>query len=366
MFITKKISSTIYEWYINDKENKIDFNPVYQRVSGLWSEQSKQLLIDSIFNKYDLPKFYVSYFFTRGNTLNPKEYLYAIIDGKQRFHAIFDFLDNKYRTGKNFSIMDMPDLEVSNKTYSEIIYMYPDLRKYFEQYILDIVLVETDEKEIIEELFLRLNEGKHLTNAEKRYAVYGTLNDEIKRIVDSNKFFEILEFRDKRYDYYDLALKLYLIDQNEMAAIALNKSNLDKIVGSKREIDTELSYKVNMFKENLNRFCKLFKGTTGLLKTKTILPVYYLFYFHVNNNYDDDGISSFISYFEELRKGNRTLENDQQKNEVLLEFDLLNQQGTTTKESLENRLKIMQYCYEFFQKGQLNLATKFDYEIDRE
>ncbi|MEG9294969.1 DUF262 domain-containing protein [Mangrovibacillus sp. Mu-81] len=365
MFITKKISSTIYEWYLNDKENKIDFNPVYQRVSGIWAIQSKQLLIDSIFNKYDLPKFYVSYFFTRGNILNPEEYLYAIIDGKQRFHAIFDFLDNKFKTSKNFNIIDMPDLEVSNKTYSEIVYMYPDLRKYFEQYILDIVLVETDEKERIEELFLRLNEGKHLTNAEKRYAKYGFLNDEIKKLVEGHLFFEILEFKDKRYDYYDLALKLFLIDSNEMSAIALNKSNLDKIVDTERARTEELIYNLDKFIVNLNHFSELFNGTNGLLKTKTNIPVYYLFYFQYDQN-ESAEIRSFISYFEDLRKDNRTLEDDQLKNETLLEFDLLNQQGTTTKESLENRLKIIQYCYELFKNGKLNLKTTFDYSFELE
>lgn len=360
MFITRKISSSIYEWYIKDKENQIDFNPAYQRISGLWSIQSKQLLIDSIFNKYDLPKFYVSYFFSKGNVLNPNEFLYAIIDGKQRFHAIFEFLDNEFKTSNNFYIIDSPSLELGNKTYNEIIYHYPELKKHFEEYILDIVLVETDEKERIEELFLRLNEGKHLTNAEKRYAVYGFLNDEIKGIVQTHRFFEQLEFKDKRYDFYDLALKLFLIEQNERNPIALNKSNLDKIIDVERECTPKLMSEIDNFMNNLGRFSNLFEGTKGLLKIKTNIPVYYLFFSHDHK----DNLSQlirFVYYFEDLRRKNRVLEDDSQKNEVLLEYDLLNQQGTTSKESLENRLKIMEYSYEFYLKEELNLSTNFDY-----
>lgn len=363
MFITRKVSSTIYEWYLKDREKQIDFNPVYQRVSGIWTTQSKQLLIDSIFNKYDLPKFYVSYFFAQGNILNPNEYLYAIIDGKQRFHAIFDFLDDKYRTSKDFNIIDMPELEVGNKTYSEIVYKYPNLRKDFEEYTLDIVLVETNEKERIEELFLRLNEGKHLTNAEKRYAKFGYLNDEIKKIVESHIFFTMLEFKDRRYDYYDLALKLFLLHENELKVVALNKSNLDKIIEEQRTRNDNLECKITSFVDSLNQFSKLFTDLQGILKTKTNIPVYYLFYFHHESS-EYHEIVSFIKFFEELRVENRVLEEDQQKNEFLLDFDLLSQQGTTTKESLENRVKIVNSFFRIFKEGKLDLNTKLDFSLD--
>ncbi|MCG7345517.1 DUF262 domain-containing protein [Sporosarcina sp. ACRSL] len=363
MFYTKKVSTSIYEWYVKDKQQQIDFNPSYQRVSGLWSEQSKQLLIDSIFNMYDLPKFYIAYFFSKGNVLNNKEYLYAIIDGKQRFHAIFEFLDDAFPTSKEFVLYDYPDFNVSNKKYSQITFEYPELKSFFENYMLDIVLVETDEKDRIEELFLRLNEGKHLTNAEKRYAINGFLNNEIKQIIGKNEFFDKLEFRDKRFDYYDLALKLFLIFENKFEPIALNKSNLDNLVNDFKEQTSDLANLVELYDLKLKEFSNLLEGTKGLLNTKTNIPIYYLFFFN-NTNVSLGKAKDFLYKFEELRKINRIEKEDSAKNEVLLEYDRLNQQGTTSKESLENRLKIIEASYLLYLNDELDSDLNFKLELN--
>lgn len=45
------------KWVFNQRTT-IDFSPVYQRHSSLWKTAQKQLLIDSILNGLDIPKFY--------------------------------------------------------------------------------------------------------------------------------------------------------------------------------------------------------------------------------------------------------------------------------------------------------------------
>ena len=78
-------------WWL-DQENDIDFAPVYQRKSRIWSPKDKQFLIDSIINGFDVPKIYLADFTFMNTVLNRANKKYAIIDGKQRFETIFDFL----------------------------------------------------------------------------------------------------------------------------------------------------------------------------------------------------------------------------------------------------------------------------------
>src|SRR5438067_12827678 len=79
-------------WWRTQK-TKIDMNPPYQRRGHLWSDADKAFLIDSILNGFDIPKLYLADFTYSNSRLNKKLLPYAIIDGKQRFEAIFDFFE---------------------------------------------------------------------------------------------------------------------------------------------------------------------------------------------------------------------------------------------------------------------------------
>ena len=88
-------------WWPN-RRSKIDMDPPYQRRGRLWSATDKAYLIDSILNGYDVPKFYVGDFTWGDSKLNRKRLPYAIIDGKQRFEAIFDFFDGRITLNEDF------------------------------------------------------------------------------------------------------------------------------------------------------------------------------------------------------------------------------------------------------------------------
>jgi hypothetical protein len=42
--------------------DRVDFSPIYQRYGNIWSPEKKRLLIDTIINGFDIPKFYFNYF----------------------------------------------------------------------------------------------------------------------------------------------------------------------------------------------------------------------------------------------------------------------------------------------------------------
>ncbi|MCA3155559.1 MAG: DUF262 domain-containing protein, partial [Burkholderiales bacterium] len=82
-------------WRLYRTRESVQTDPEYQRSSDVWTEEKKQLLIDTILNGFDVPKLYFHKFPT-AFIFGGKEYEYAIIDGKQRLEAIWEFIDGKF------------------------------------------------------------------------------------------------------------------------------------------------------------------------------------------------------------------------------------------------------------------------------
>src|SRR2546423_770622 len=92
-------------WWKN-RRSKIDMNPPYQRRGRLWSDTDKAYLIDSILNGFDIPKLYMADFTWGDSPLNLKKLPYAIIDGKQRLEAVFDFFDGVISLNEDFVYLE--------------------------------------------------------------------------------------------------------------------------------------------------------------------------------------------------------------------------------------------------------------------
>ena len=99
--------SNLYKIY---KLNKIDDTPYYQRYSELWTDEKKRLLIDTIINGYDIPKFYFHYILSVNNQLNSTNKEYAIIDGKQRLNALVSFLEGEFELDESVKYLKNPNL----------------------------------------------------------------------------------------------------------------------------------------------------------------------------------------------------------------------------------------------------------------
>src|ERR1039458_1493184 len=83
--------------------------PFDTRTLSWWRVRSyKAYLIDSILNGFDVPKLYVADFTYSDSALNRLRLPYAIIDGKQRFEAIFDFFEGRITLNSDFRLLDKP------------------------------------------------------------------------------------------------------------------------------------------------------------------------------------------------------------------------------------------------------------------
>jgi hypothetical protein len=107
--------------------------------------------------------------------LNSSGTQYAVIDGKQRLGAIFDFFDNKLRLAKDFEWTQNLDLSLSGLSYKDLLQNQPRAASKFANYNLSVMRVITDDEAKINELFVRLHRSKPLTGAETRNAMGGVV-----------------------------------------------------------------------------------------------------------------------------------------------------------------------------------------------
>ena len=216
------------------ERNSIQLFPVYQRISGVWDHRKRRLLIDSIVNGVDLPKIYF-------HELNPPRrnekgevQRYAVVDGKQRLESIFEFVEGKLSLPEDFRLFEDATVHAGNLKYDEIARQFPRLRARFDTTDLPIVVVRTDDTELIEELFSRLNEAVVLTAPEYRNTLGGPLPRLFRELATHPFFVECLPFDTGRHKYLDLAAKFVYIVQ-EGGFQGTKKQQLDRLVRLYRE-----------------------------------------------------------------------------------------------------------------------------------
>jgi hypothetical protein len=353
--IKENTTRNLFELLSSDK---IDINPDYQRLGKIWSKEKKQLLIDSVLNEYDIPKIYFHYLASSSRELNDSKKLLAIIDGKQRIEAIHDFMLNRIKLSENFVFLRDPSIELKGYTYKMIQKIYPKIAFDFNNYVFDFVFIETDERERIEELFLRLNEGVPLNNAERRKSFGGFLvSYSLEKIENLIFFKDKISFANKRLEHFDLYTKLILIESNADLK-SFTKSTLDKIIKDNKVENDHINASLASLNGNLQSITNLFGDKDELLRSKSIIPLYYIFLFREGNN-DYSTRISFLKSFDLLRKKNRKDTPHAKVNQILIEFDRLNQQGANQKKSLEKRLAMLnRYFEQFLIDPNLTIETK--------
>ena len=189
---------SIYQ--IIERKDKINPQPQYQR-TPVWTEKKKQLLIDSILRRYDLPKFYLR------SSHHPYEH--EIVDGQQRLRAIWEFRNDQYRLGKTSKkIPDYDDL--SGKKWSELS---SDQKDKIGNFQLTIVEIKDASNEQVEELFSRLQEGVVLNPAEKRNAMSCEIRDFVADLGENHPVFPLTRINNKRFAWHNLAATVTCLEK---------------------------------------------------------------------------------------------------------------------------------------------------------
>ena len=308
--------------------DRIQLDPDYQRQSDVWGREKRRLLIDSMINQFDVPKLYFRHFATPV-AVDGANYEYSVIDGRQRLETIWSFMDDGFALSDDVAYIQDEALaqRLAGLTFSELSLRHPQVANDFLTYELDVVTLEGDEEEIedlVEDLFLRLNEAVPLNAAEKRNAFGGPIPALYKQLVLHSLFQDRLPFSDRRYRYYDIATKLLYFEARG-GATDTKKVWLDRFVRSHHDDPLEA---VGAYLDGARTVCDVlaavFKSSDRLLDTVGMVSVYYLVFKHaLSEGWAREISRESLESFHQHRVANRlsAREDEAGADYDLLEFD---------------------------------------------
>jgi hypothetical protein len=325
------------------RKDKIDMDPPYQRRGHLWSAADKAYLIDSIINGFDVPKVYVADFTYLDTDLNKKRLPYAIIDGKQRFEAIFDFFEGNITLNDDFIFLENPALKLGGLGYRDLTSSHPDIAELFDTYNLSVMSVITNSTTLINELFIRLNRSKPLTGAEIRNAMAGRAPEVTRQMAKHQFFTDYVAFQTIRGQDLNAAMKLLLFEFAGKPQ-ETKKTTLDAFVKNAERQRSKLEVAARRAYSALDDLTNVFLPRDRLLASSGLLPVYFWF-LHGLKPQEYPFVRDFLIRFERSRKANRQKVDEgapkKEVDAVLLEYDQLNR-NTNDLTSHVKRIEILQ------------------------
>ncbi len=311
-------------WRLYRIRDRIQLDPDYQRLGGIWGLETKQLLLDTILNGFDVPKLYMHKFSTpleKGG----KTYDFAIVDGRQRLETLWSFIDGKLPLADDFKFFRDDTMQAKGMTYEDLGKEHPDVKADFDAYPLSVIQIETDDLEMIEEMFSRLNEAAPLTAPEKRNAYSGPLPGAIRRLAKEHFFTQALPFQNRRYRHYDLATK-FLLFEYEGKVVDTKKARLDAFVEAfEAQSRTKPLPFFKAAQHTVQTMSKVFTMNDALLRQVGMVTLYYhLFRFARDNDWAEQITRQSLVKFNELRSHNKMnfeLGFGDEVDKELLEFD---------------------------------------------
>jgi len=312
-------------WW-KSRRSKIDMEPPYQRRGRLWSDTDKAYLIDSILNGYDIPKLYMADFTWGESLLNSSRLPYAIIDGKQRFEAIFDFFDGNIVLNDDFVFVSDRSLSLGGLGYKDLVESHYEIAEVFETFPLTIVGV--------------------VASTEIRNAMVGRMPEAIREIAKHDFFQTNIAFSVKRGADLNAAAKLLSFEFSE-APVETKKSNLDTFAQAVAATRSQLELALRRVLEALDEMSQIFLPRDKLLTNAGILPVYYWF---IKNQSEDRYrfVREFLVKFEESRTENREA-TGVNLDRRLVEFDNFNR-STNDLKSHVGRFQILEERFDLWLK----------------
>lgn len=334
--------------FLYSERDEIDLSPEYQRMGGVWTLESRRLLIDSILNDYDIPKIYF-------HALSKAEYRktgyrYAVIDGRQRLESIWSFMDGGFTLSSDFEYQRDQEIDLSGLSYDDIAKRHPKIRVKFDSFVLPVVTVtiEGDDLDLIEDMFSRLNDAAPLNAAEKRNAFGGYLVKAITETSEHDFFAAKVRFKNNRYQYREAAARFLLLEESlltEKHIVDTKKVYLDGLAKRYRDTGAEhvRSLKRSVFRV-LDAMAAEFTSRDELLQSQGILTVYYLVFRAalLAGKLEQLTRRRLLNFRDKLSENRLTASKEYADASFdLLEFDRLSQQGTNDASGIKERYRIL-------------------------
>ena len=205
---------------------------------------------------------------------------YAIIDGRQRLESIWSFIEDQFTLEKGFNYYADPSINASGLSYNDLSKTYPSLKTSLDSFTLPIMVVRTDDIEMIEEMFSRLNEAVPLNAAEKRNAFGGIMAKTIRDVSLSKLFKEKISFSNRRYQHREVAARLlFLIFSigKDGKIIDTKKAYLDDFVKTFKRKSLKAHNLKRDVLEVLDKMNRVFKKRDPLLISQSMTVIYIIY-----------------------------------------------------------------------------------------
>lgn len=242
---------------VNGIGHRIDTNPDFQR-PPVWSQAQKQLLVDTILRGYDIPKLYWRQTGSKPDT-------YDVVDGQQRLRAITGFFAGAYKLATDADPID--GHQIAGLGY---VNLPDDLRRDFDTYAIDVIVLEDADDDEVREMFLRLQNGTSLKAQEKRNAMPGRMR-EFVRTISGHAFFNSVAFANSRYAHDHVAAQMVAIELSGGPCNVKNQ-HLNKMYVDNREFEAN-SEKAQKVKRTLEYLRRAFPDKTPELQRYNVIPL---------------------------------------------------------------------------------------------
>lgn len=333
---------TISEFYEKYKLDKYNFSPSYQRRGDVWSEEKQAFLLDTILKNYPMPPIFLHQRIDEETGATK----YDVIDGKQRLTAIVKFLQGKLALPQDFDEGMYGDSKLNGIYFKDLDKELAEYKKQLWRYSITVEYVDTDELEIIDNIFDRLNRnGEPLEMQELRKAKYH--DTELMKLienccgcVDWNKLSGIKFNRMQDQEF--VSELLFIILEGEV-----DNGDTNDTLDSKYKIWSEKINAKNA-KKYLEKFKNVMKYITELgldfnkYKIRGVSHFYVLFalsnFLCENPYYDKEDISKKLNeFYTKLRKGDKAT--------IIDDYRISMQSRTRSKSQREKRFfALKEYC----------------------
>ena len=154
--------------------DEIDLAPDFQRMAGIWNDERKSRLIESLLLRIPIPVFYVA---------ADEDEKWSVVDGLQRTSTIHTYVTGCFRLSKLEYLTKLNDHHYVNLPR-------PMQRRISETQLVVNVIEPGTPEEVMFNIFRRINTGGMMLNGQEiRHALHrGPVRDYLKKLANSEEF----------------------------------------------------------------------------------------------------------------------------------------------------------------------------------
>lgn len=328
----------LHEMY---KNRTLTLNPEFQR-SYIWERipGKRERLIDSLLREFDIGKIFLKQW------VEPREgkIRYDCLDGQQRLKSIFDFVEGRYKTSPKVT------KELGKPTgFNDLDKVDEELKYRITNREVEAIVVNSDDDEIISDIFMRLQEGVPLKSSEKLNAMRGFIRNAVYEI-SKHEFFKSTSVEEYRFAHRYLAAQIMQFEEqnilDSLKFVDIKYKNLNRMYENYKDREKEKVERLEKrVKSNLNFLRKTLGTDACIIKTKSDVIIIYLLVSYLRMKYaineKKNELEKFISYF--IEKSERIKigqDSRSEENAPLYDYKDLRRKGTS-KDILKSRFKII-------------------------